>query len=301
MKVDYKRINIKQFAFLFWILIIFSPFFVKAEKIGITINKTFFSFDSKAGAEQVISLNIQNIFSEKQEVKIEVDSYDIVGDNNEKVFINLEHEKNINDWFVIEEKTFILEPKEARNISVKVKIPDNIKSNSYQGALFFSVKLENKKNNSVNEIGRVGAHVLINVINGEKYGAGEITELKIPFFAGNKINTSLNFKNKGNIHYVPYGEIKVKNIFKFNYSKKVIEKHFVFPDKEFNFKETKKGFFWLGLYKVKVAFIDAEGVTHEENRYVSGYLFWPLVTLILSSVFFSIKNFKKINKKRFDK
>ena len=287
--------SIKVRSFILLGVILFFPFFVKAEKNGITIDKTFFSFDAKAGSEQIISLNVQNIFSEKQEVKIEVDSYDIIGNDNKKVFINQGNEKNINNWFNINDETFILEPAEIRNISVKIKIPENAKSDSYQGALFFNIALKDQKNNSVNESGRIGAHVLINVINDKKYGAGEITELKIPSFAGNKINANLNFKNKGNIHYVPYGEIKIKNVFNLNYSKKVVDKHFVFPGKEFNFEENKRGFFWLGLYKVRVAFVDAEGVIHEESQYVSGYLFWPLVILTMISGFIFYRNFKRKN------
>ncbi|MCK4635852.1 MAG: hypothetical protein KAT32_03235 [Candidatus Moranbacteria bacterium] len=280
---------------IFLIVVIFFPFFCRAEKIGIAIDKSFFSFNSKAGDEQIISLNIQNIFPEEQEVKIEISSYEIMGDDNEITFIPQENEKSIKGWFIIENKTFTLNAEEIRGFSAKIKIPEDAKSGSYQGILFFNITTKNQKYDSVNEIGRVGAHILINVIDSKKNGAGEISKFDVPLFVGDEIDMNFSYKNLGNIHYVPYGEIRISNFFKTKQEKKVVGKHFIFPEKEFNFEENREGFFWLGLYKVRVAFVDADGWEHDEVKYVLGYFFLPLIFFILIFLFFLIKFLRKRN------
>jgi hypothetical protein len=284
--------NFNKFKFFFLTLLLI-PFFVKAEQRGIGINKTIFSFEVKAGEEKDFSLNVKNLFPEEEELQIETGSFEISGNNNQIVFLPEDNEKSINSWFILEETNFKLQANEEKNLSVKMKIPAETKGGSYQGVLFFKIVPKNLKDNSVNESGAIGVQFLINVLSDKKIGTGEITYLKNPFFVGNNLKVDFGFKNLGNFYYVPRGELRVKNLFTRKEQKKVIENHFVFPNQEFNFSIDEKGFFWLGLYKVELSFIDGDGKVQQKNNYFWGYLFFPLIIFVVLVIFFLLKFFKK--------
>lgn len=284
------KISFFMIFFLFFFLL---SNFTNAEQRGIGINKTIFSLETKAGEEQNFSLSVKNLFLEEQEIEIEAGSFEIAGKNNQIVFLPKNSEKSVDDWFILEESNFKLQANEEKNISVKMKIPSEAKGGSYQGVLFFKISPKNLKDNSVNESGAIGVQFLINVLSDKKNGTGEISYLKSPFFVGNNLKIDFGFKNTGNFYYVPQGEISVKNVFTRKEEKRVVENHFVFPEKQFNFLAEEKSFFWLGWYKIGLTFMDGDGKIHHEDDYFVGYLFFPMIFFILMIAFFLIAILKE--------
>jgi len=276
------------------------PTFVFANSQGIAVDQTSIVFDVDTGEVQKFIVEIKNISNEEQ--KIEIDAMDYIVENDNQITLqkDIDVDTGLRDWIEVQDKNIILAPSEAKEITFTVNTPQEALIGSHHGAVIF--RTEPSGDGAVKVQGQIGVHVLINV-KGNTHASGYISKFDIPFVASGLVEYTAEFENTGNIHYVPYGDVVVHNIFTKNEQKYEYEKHFVFPGKKFTFSHTEEIPSLFGLYKAHVTFVDGEGATRIKSDYVMGY-FFPLIFLLsLASVIFVLwKLFsnRKINKKSVD-
>ena len=164
----------------------------------------------------------------------------------------------------------------AKEVIFDVESPKDASIGSHKGAVLFRVVPNG--DDSVKVQGQIGVHVLINV-KGDTHAGGHVNKFDISLLTLGSVDYVAEFENTGNIHYVPYGEVVVRNIFTKNEQLYKYDKHFVFPGKKFTFSYIGQIPSLFGLYKARVAFVDGEGVTRTKVDYTMGY-FFPVVFII---------------------
>jgi hypothetical protein len=278
-----KMISLKKTYCLFLLLALgfYIPKICLADQAGISIDQSVFAFDASPGESQNFTLNVKNITLSDQEITFEASDY-FIGNNNEISFIADANEASgLKNWLSSDVPLLTLKPGEEREISLALKIPANATPGSHYGAVLAKARAQNQENLSGQQIsGRVAAHVLVNV-KGDFNGGGKIDYFYTPIFSGKITEISATFENTGNIHYIPHGEITIKNLITKKAQNSTLDKHFVFPGKSYNFsiKENIPSVF--GIYSAEASFVDGEGKLYSVRRYVLGKYFPVVVGIVL--------------------
>ncbi len=291
--------NIRKIIYYLYICsVMFAmPFMVSAGNIGIAVDQTAIVFDVNAGESQNFIVNVKNISNERQEIEVDVMDYALGDDNAVKLLDNNDGNNGVKEWISPRDKNIVLEPGKVKEVVFDVNVPNNVSIGSHRGVALF--RATSKDDDTVKVQGQIGVHTLINV-KGDIHADGKINKFDIPLLTSGLINYVAEFENTGNIHYVPYGEVKVRNIFTKNEQLYVYDKHFVFPGKKFTFSNIKQIPSLFGLYKAQVTFVDGAGARHIKLDYVMGY-FFPLVFIgiigIIIVIARQVYKRRKINKK----
>ncbi len=248
-----------------------------AGNLGVEVDQTAIVFDVNAGESQQFVINVKNISGKEQEIILDAKDY-VLGENNDLVLIDDKDEQTgLSNWLSVDEEYIKLTDGEKREIVFTVNTPNDAVIGSHRGAAIF--RIEDDSDNTVQVNGQVGVHVLVNV-KGDTHASGRVNKFDIPLLSFGTVEYAAEFENTGNIHYVPYGEIVVRNIFTKKENLYEYEKHFVFPGKIFEFIIVEDVPSLFGLYKATTVFVDGEGATRMKIDFTMGY-FFPLVAIIV--------------------
>jgi hypothetical protein len=281
-----KMISLKKAYYLVLLLTLgfYIPKICLADQAGISIDQSVFAFDASPGENQNFTLNVKNITSDNQEVTFEASNYSI-GNNNEISFIAGDNEASgLKNWLSSDIPVLTLKPGEEREISFALKIPANAAPGSHSGAVLAKSRAQ-AETSGPQISGRVAAHVLVNV-KGELNGGGKIDYFYAPIFSGKNVDISATFENTGNVHYIPHGEIIIKNLITKKAQSSILDKHFVFPGKSYTFSIEEKIPSVLGIYSAEANFVDGEGKVYTARRYVLGRYFLVITGIILIALIF---------------
>ena len=117
--------------------------------------------------------------------------------------------RNIIKWITLPEMGFPLKASESKEVTVTITAPAGAEpGGKYASVIFFEKPVVNEK--TVNMISRL-AHLLLINVSGDVQVSGEIGRFELPaeLKSDEKIPFSVVFKNTGNIHVRPAGEIKI--------------------------------------------------------------------------------------------
>lgn len=241
------------------------------QSVGLAVDQTIFSLAAFPGEEAVLEINISNLLDKEQLVSLEIGDL-LFGDNNRPEMVAEKNELfGMKEWIAPETEKTILAPKQTQKISFHLKIPQDATVGSHYCGIFFRGLPEITGENFQDVLigAQIGSLVLLNV-KGEAAGAGAIKDFQAPLLTEEKTALKVEFENLGNIHYIPFGQIEMKNIFSQKEQKLELEKHFVFPGKKYSFENIwQSGSDW-GVYRAKAYFVDGDQAPHFASRWIFG-------------------------------
>ncbi|MFZ2188268.1 MAG: hypothetical protein WAV73_01745 [Candidatus Moraniibacteriota bacterium] len=263
-------------------------FAVEEQQVSLALDQAIFSFAAKPGEERELEINVGNLVDKKQLVSLEVNDLSIEENNRLGLIVAENSLFGMKDWLFTEDKKWIFEPKETKKITLKLKVPKDVTVGSHYAGIFFRAlpEIQGENFQTVLVGAQVGSYVLLNV-DGAVTGGGKINNFQVPVVAKERTDLSVEFENTGNIHYIPHGEIQVKNLLSQKTEKIEVEKHFVFPGKKYVFENNWQGGSVFGVYSAKAYFVDGNKVGHFSRRWIMGkYAFvWPFFLVGLFFVF----------------
>jgi len=272
------------------------------EFVGVAVDQSVFSFNLNPKENKEFSLRVKNI--SKLEQKVFLETQDIsIEENNKVSFLPAANEINgMKDWIKSEEKYWVFGPGEEKEVKLNVDVPEKAIPGSHFAVLLVRAVSNATAENILRPIveGKIGVEILVNV-GGDISGKGKIVDFQAPVLAEKKIILKTEFQNEGTIHYIPHGEIEIKNIF-FGKEKKInIASHFVFPGRKYLFEENFDVESLLGIYTAKASFVDGEGSIHSSSRVIFGKYSLIVILFIMVSIFVIFEVFCKITKKKNEK
>ncbi|MFA7193725.1 MAG: hypothetical protein WC087_02315 [Candidatus Paceibacterota bacterium] len=298
---------------------------VTREQLGVELLNDFVLEPAKnevllnPGESSVEYLSIINRKAVNVDFQIQIE--DIVGSDDiaEQVKL-LGDEKgpySLKDFLIPEITEFTLEPGEKITIPVRVELSQDAEPRGYYGALIVSSRGDDSRVDSNGEVSgkteiitRLGSIFLVR-INGDVIEKSELVDFKTIgpkkyVYFSNPEGFEVAIKNKGNVHLVHYGEIKIKNLFGKEVTSLPINAFFSLPDSTRYRELSWKDGFAFGFYRAELALY--QGFENEDGFLDSNIWFfvlpWKLTLglLLLAFVIFVViryfkKNFKLERKK----
>jgi hypothetical protein len=191
-----------------------------------------------------------------------------------------------------------LEPRQRKEISVTVSVPDDARTGGYYGAVRFAPTTGGGGVSNVNLTASVGTIVLLEVPGDVKKSLA-IEEIGVVkdgragrFFTTGPINGLLRLKNDGDIHLKPFGKITLKKGDKIIEEKdfNLLEGTHVLPDsiRRYEIEFSKKQLFGRYTIEANIAFEQGSGTLPPAA--VTFYVFpvWFLGLVILGLIGISL-------------
>lgn len=282
-------------------------FAVEKSKLELPVQNDFIVEPGKTeiflnpGESIVKNIAITNRIGKK--VKFRLTTEDMTGTNDpETPIVLLGDEKgpySLKNLIEPEITEFSLDMGERIVVPVKISIPVDAEPRGYYGALIVSNEPEilGDESSPVNEaegktrlISRIGSLFLLR-INGEGKESGSLEDFKLigpekPFYEKRPKGFEVSFRNDGNVHLVPYGNISIKNILGKKVADIPVDAYFSLPDsvryREILWKEGSG----LGRYKADLSLY--KGYGNENNNENATLYFWIIPWKILLAVFLGL-------------
>jgi hypothetical protein len=289
MKMKNRISGWKKIGLVSFVLLCFVPRVTLAEgeqQVSLALDQSVFSLAGDPGSEKSLEINVGNLADKKQLVSLEINDLTFEENNRLSFVVSDNNLFGMKSWISAEEQRWIFEPKETKKITLKVNVPKDATVGSHYAGIFFRALPEIQGGNFQNVLvgAQVGVYVLFNV-DGAVVGGGKINSFRAPVVAKEKADLRVEFENIGNIHYIPHGEINVKNLLSQKTEKIELEKHFVFPGKKYTFENNWQNGSVFGVYSAKAYFVDGNKVGHFSRRWIFGkYSFVWL--FFLAGIFF---------------
>jgi len=235
----------------------------------------------------------------KKVVNFELTTEDLVGTDNPNQPVTLLGSEtgpySLKDFIKPEINNFSLAFGEKIRIPVTISIPVNIEPRGYYGALIISNRPDALSPDQSADtasttkiISRIGSLFLVK-IKGEGTEAGSVTDFKLIgphklFYSNRPEGFEIAFKNTGTVHLVPYGRIKVKNMFGKVVGDIPVDAYFALPNStRYRDVDWAQGFSF-GRYTASLSLFKGYG-----NEYANAQIsFWVLPWKLLLGVFTGI-------------
>jgi len=198
---------------IFLLSVIVCGFFVfPKETFAIGIKPLRTELEISPGGSQTSTLKIINTKDKSVRTKVSMDVYVKNDDNGFPIVAELDEDdpRNIKPWISISEeyRNFVLEADSEKEITFTVTVPAGAEPGGhYASVIYEDVNASKKKGLGITP--RVASLLLIKV-RGKEIINGEIEEFGIKnqkIYNDKPVNFILKFKNEGNIHVKPQGQI----------------------------------------------------------------------------------------------
>lgn len=267
---------------------------VHAENIGISIDKTVFDFEMDPGTSESIELNLSSLSDKDQQVKLDIEDVTMDDGNDVGILIGENELFGMRNWVHPDQDGYVIGPNQQSKIKLSVNVPNDATVGSHYCVVNVRVLPQINANNFQQTVvaGRIMVYLLVN-IRGDAVASGRISDFEVPVIIDKEAEMKVGFENTGNVHYIPYGEIEIQNIFTGTVSKNELEKHFVFPGKKYSFDLKWQAPSVFGAYIANASFVDGEKKIHRSGKVIFGRLFFIFPLVLLAAVFAYFKFIKK--------
>lgn len=210
-------------------------------------------------------------------------------------------------WVNVETPDFIIQPDSIYRATVNFNPPVDLPPGGYYAVIFFEPQLPEsyiKSQNTLQINGRVGA-LLFLVGSGDISEKAEINTFKTKkWHWGNQpINIDSSFKNLGNVHLRPSGQLKVKNLIPFlkQEQSSEVKEVTVLPNKTRALNLAETNLKWPGIYKagIEMKYGRDEKVLSRDLTFI--FIPWKYILSIILLILFIIFISKRRNRRRLKK
>ncbi len=220
---------------------------------------------------------------------------------------------SLKNWIKVDQNVTV-PAKQSKEVQFTVTAPKDAARGGHYGMIFFGKSTAAVSGGAgVGIGGQIGVMVLVS-ISGESSREGAVssplkagvfdtkTKTFTPklwfadgsLFKNGPVDFSFKFQNNSDTHYVPEGNITVKNIFGSTVEQFSIEKKRVFPGSERAVYGQLKKDFLLGFYTAELDVIDQTGIHHFSKAYFVGLPLQLIILLLtaggLTALFFKFYN-----------
>jgi len=205
----------KKFHFFSKIAFSLAAFLVASQlTLAVGISPVRTELEVNPGDTKTFKVSVFNNTDSDGTMKVEVDSFSRNAENGSPIVTPLERGmKDPSDWISVPEMKFPLKANESKEVEVTVKVPKNVEPGGKYIRVMFSKEVEQiTKATGVNTVGRV-AHLVLIKVAGDIKISGEIERFELPteILSDKTLPFAVVFKNTGNIHVAPTGEVAITN------------------------------------------------------------------------------------------
>lgn len=187
------------------------------DKIGITVTPITDEFNINPGEVITRIIRVINPGDEVITLYPQTLNFSTDNENGQPVFFSAQDESSgytLSSWVTFEKEFIRIAKNEEEQVRVVISAPGNAEPGGHYGAILFSTEkpeLTGSRATVVGVVGLVGT-LLLATVPGDIVEKLELEQFNLPILAfSSPIITDQVYKNKGNVHVKPRGEIVVKN------------------------------------------------------------------------------------------
>lgn len=204
------------------------------------------------------------------------------------------------------DESFTLNPRETRQLSLKISLPKNNAEKDYYFTLLFSSAAgqEGQKNQTAS-IAQIGTNIILTASRAEKPPLlGRIYKFSAPTVVDSfsPVDFTVVLENFGRTFFKPFGQITINGMLKQKGEIKLLEQNILAGSKRKLTLPSYRPNLPIGPFKAKLEFsLNEEGALPVLSTQI-GFWYLPYKLIIFSAgAFLLLKIFKKINKKPVNK
>lgn len=190
---------------------------VPNDKIGITVTPITDEFSIKPG--EVVSRIIRVINPGDEVITLypQTLNFSTDNENGQPVFFSAQDESSsytLSSWVTFEKEFIRIAKNEEEQVRVVISAPENAEPGGHYGAILFSTEKPELSDSGATEVGVVGlvGTLLLATVLGDIIERLELEQFNLPLIAfSSPVVLDQVYKNKGNVHVKPRGEIVIKN------------------------------------------------------------------------------------------
>lgn len=283
--------------------------------VAFTVSPAIQELTLRPGESGEVSVKIANDQNRPRAYVFSIQKFIPKGELGQQEFLPQSDTSGLPEWMYLDRSVLQLDANASAVLPVRVTVPADAKAGGYYAALFISeqVDVTAGANEAVAVLPRTGVLFLVTV-TGDLVQDFDITSFAVSPQNTNRLPVSFkaSVENAGNVHVIPTGEIRIRNMFGQTVSKHEVNasEARILPSstREFQavwskaddadspagfFSELKKEWmnFAIGRYDATIS-LHGNGV--EKTRSAAFYVWpWRLMTLIgsaivLAAVFFAL-------------
>jgi len=270
-----------------------------AASVGVKISPLILKYSVEKGHKTSGVVTVINPNSFNIKVKSEVEDF-VMGNEQgaPQFFPQGSGVTTLASWIKVSIKELNLKPNEKKEVPFSINVPKDGEPGGHYAAVFFKTKSIKTAagQTQVTVSGRAGTLVLVSV-PGDITQSGQIAEFVSPGFLNKgPVDFKVRFKNTGNVHYQPSGDIKISSLLKSNILTLPVGKHYVLPKSIRELKAKWKTGYQFGIYTAKLNITDGDNkVLTKSVRFV---IFpWKESLIVLTIIIIVIALFTVFRKK----
>ncbi|MFH1078138.1 MAG: hypothetical protein V1745_02550 [Patescibacteria group bacterium] len=211
MSIERLRISIAIFVGIFGFCFLFAP-----QASAFTISPIIVDLDVDPGKAAQGALRLTNDAEQTQTYYVTVNKFVAKGEEGQQEFLPEEDTTGLASWVTPETRTLNLGPKESKDFTYVVNVPESAEPGGHYAALFFSTRPEvDEASSSVGMGAKTGVLFLLKVPGDIKEDA-RVESFRVS--GGARLDRlpayfELRVRNLGNVHFRPEGTIIIKNMF----------------------------------------------------------------------------------------
>ena len=184
---------------------------------GLTISPFLLERQMQKGDSTDEIIDITNTSSQVLPVIISINDFIPVGDNGQEEFVDPgqgDPHYSLSSWITItSDPKPILQPGEKTSIHFTITPPTNAEDGGHYGAILFTFKSGILSGTGSEVIEKLGAIILVKL--GKAVEDGQIANFSTShsFYQYPPVSFNTRFKNTGNVHVAPRGNISIYNMF----------------------------------------------------------------------------------------
>lgn len=280
-------------------LMFLTPLVARAERTGIQISPLTFNLEINPGETTSGKINIINLNNEVLNYVTEIENFTAISEEGSPSFAAggnpQEGVTTLRDWIsVVSNKEGAINPKESREISFNVSVPQGAEPGGHYAAIFAKeIKKTPEGQTQLGVASRVGALILV-AAPGEVTRAAKIVDFSSPKFVWKgPVGLSLRLQNIGTVHYDAPAEVKFKSLI--GESKADLGKHTLIPQSTRLYEGSWAKKYPFGYYKLTAIALDGDNqpVTAAATLWAIPIIIVIPIIIGLLILIFVLRYFKK--------
>jgi len=214
-KTVHKLVAVALFGLLLF------PLAAQAQSGSLTLSVSPTLFDMTANPEQEWESVVRVINSNPYEISLYADVVNFApqGESGQPKFLPLNKEESggqtLAEWITLDKTEFTIAAEQIAEVPFRIKVPAGAPPGGHFGAILIGTKsLDTGSGKTAVETSQVVTSLIFLRVTGDIVEDGEIREFRTTKYISEKptIDFELRFQNKGTVHILPQGEIKILNM-----------------------------------------------------------------------------------------
>jgi len=217
--ISISKTFLSSIAFLFLLVIFPTAVHAQTETLTLSVSPTLFEMTANPEQEWLSTIRVINANPYDITIYTDVVNFAPQGESGQGKFLPVLDEEaggqTFAEWVTLDQTELTIPAEQTAEIPFRIKVPDNAPPGGHFGAILIGTKsLDTGSGQTVVETSQVVTSLVFLRVTGDIIEDGVIREFRSTKLIAERpeMDFELRFQNKGNVHILPQGEIKIFNM-----------------------------------------------------------------------------------------